>query len=297
MLTPAPPSVPFPASQPLLPSVTVNATPLQTPVATPHAGAIPIGGAFAPAGYSPPLSLPSNNATPTPVSFTFTPPAYQPMVSLSQASLAVQLAAERTAKTYEAELEAQREQQVRASEQIEALRIQVQQERSRACTLEDELTWFRDTLEESHTELALLKSESSNARNFLIGMQKEAALESERSAKQQLEAQLLKANARIASLLDPDDRHASQVMPQSMVLEGEELRAKLTTKASARVALAGASVELATELTPQHVNRLAQHVEAVIFGVGRGDLERTQLLLAAVLDRPCVQRVLASGAP
>ena len=72
------------------------------------------------------------------------------------------------------------------------------------------------------------------------------------------------ANSRIASLLDPDDRHASQVMPQSMVLEGEELRAKLTTKASARVALAGASVEPATELTPQHVNRLAQHVEAVM---------------------------------
>jgi hypothetical protein len=82
-----------------------------------------------------------------------------------------------------------------------------------------------------------------------------------------------------------------------MLDEGECLREQLTTKAAARKTLAGVSAVPQTELTRQRVNQLTQHIEAVLFGAGRGDLERTQLLLAAVLDRPVVQRLLGAGAP
>ena len=86
-------------------------------------------------------------------------------------------------------------------------------------------------------------------------------------------------------------------MKQVQIENGQELIGQLTTKAAARKTLAGASAEPTTELTPQRINQLAQHIEAVIFGAGDGNLERTQLLLAAVLDRPVVQRLLGAGAP
>jgi hypothetical protein len=45
-------------------------------------------------------------------------------------------------------------------------------------------------------------------------------------------------------------------------------------------------------LTRRRINQLAEHVEVVLCGGGHGNLHRTQLLLAAVLDRPVVQRLL-----
>jgi hypothetical protein len=45
-------------------------------------------------------------------------------------------------------------------------------------------------------------------------------------------------------------------------------------------------------LTRRRINQLAEHVEVVLCGGGHGDLHRTQLLLAAVLDRLVVRRLL-----
>ena len=66
-------------------------------------------------------------------------------------------------------------------------------------------------------------------------------------------------------------------------------------QADARDTVAASAAVPAPALTQSRVNVLAHHIEAVIFGAGHGDLKRTQLLLAAVLDRPTVQRVLGSG--
>ena len=46
-------------------------------------------------------------------------------------------------------------------------------------------------------------------------------------------------------------------------------------------------------LTKTRVNQFAKHIEAVILGAGAGDLGRTQIMLAAVLDRPAIQRMLS----
>ena len=50
----------------------------------------------------------------------------------------------------------------------------------------------------------------------------------------------------------------------------------------------------ASELfTPTRLNQLTQHMEEVLFDSGKGDLNRTQYILASFIARPVVQRTLA----
>ena len=71
----------------------------------------------------------------------------------------------------------------------------------------------------------------------------------------------LEATAREQARERHAGRHASDCVKQTAIEEGETLRELLTTKASARETLAGASTEPMTELTPQRINQLVQHVE------------------------------------
>ena len=226
------------------------------------------------------------------------------MVPAADAAIAIQAAAERTACVLQAEMESREERHRAETESREARhREEMAQLREHACELEDELHWHREALEEAGNELALLRREASNASNFLAASAARAERDQQIRARQLLEEQLSEATKRIESLLTErshqrfHDRHASNAVKQPQIEEGEALRVQLTTKASARETLTGASATPETKLTPQRINQLAKHIEAVLFGAGRGDLERTQLLLAAVLDRPVVQRLLSAGAP
>ncbi|KOO35924.1 hypothetical protein Ctob_015561, partial [Chrysochromulina tobinii] len=205
------------------------------------------------------------------------------------------------------ETESLREEIARQHEHSECQRRENESLRERSCTVEDESQHLRELLDESHSQIEMMKKQSANVKNFCRAMNLEKDLEHERLARQVnndlLKEQLQRATERIEELLKErererfEGRHASEVVTDVMIDEGECLREQLTTKAAARKTLAGASAVPQTELTLRRVNQLAQHIEAVLFGAGRGDLERTQLLLAAVLDRPVVQRLLGAGAP
>jgi hypothetical protein len=90
------------------------------------------------------------------------------------------------------------------------------------------------------------------------------------------------------------ERHASDFMSTGQLGKGDELREQLSTKQGAKTVLQHPTSEGANLLTTQRINQLAAHVEMMLFGSGAGDLSRTQLILAAVLDRPVVQRLLAN---
>ena len=247
------------------------------------------------------------------------------MVSAEEALTAVMEAAKLTFQVYDGvmhehierhrrENESLREEIAQQHEHIEchrreneSLREQNESLRERSCTVEDESQHLRELLAESYSQIEMMKKQSVNAKNFCLVMDLRKDLQHQRLARQVnndlLKEQLQRATERIEELLKErererfEGRHASEIVTDMMIDEGECLREQLTTKAKARKTLAGASAVPQTELTPQHVNRLAQHIEAVLFGAGRGDLERTQLLLAAVLDRPVVQRLLGAGGP
>ena len=236
------------------------------------------------------------------------------MVHAAQAAAAIQLATEVTALSYETTIEGIKQDHRTETTELRAENAKL---RDQNCELQDDLQELQDhfddsreelatmekALHNSRTEIAMLETEKPNVQNFVRAMTAERRLKGEQLSVELLRQQLSVAHERIEAVLKEqakerrETRHASEAISQVCIEEGSALREQLTTKASARKTLSGASAEPMTELTPQHVNRLAQHIEAVLFGAGRGDLERTQLLLAAVLDRPCVQRLLGAGAP
>lgn len=83
--------------------------------------------------------------------------------------------------------------------------------------------------------------------------------------------------------------------------KGDHLQEHLKTDAGARQA--GLLPELQAEppssekdvgLTPQRVDQLAAHLEQQLFATGAGKVDRTRLLVSALLKRPAVQRLLST---
>ena len=313
--------IPLAAACFMNPSATPTATaavPIVTPISTFAASSTPLTTVAPTPIAAVPTGLPMAHAIPTaaasfaPPNFAFTfspppPPADVPSAEKTtggktvSAEEAVHLAAERTAMEYETVIEGM---ETHHRETTDQLRGELMEAHERANELEDELHWAHEALVESRSEIDTLKAASVNTGNFLTAMNAKSALGCEQRARQSLEMQLREATLRIETLLTERDaerlgshRHASDLVKTAQIDEGEALRERLTTKASTRKLLAGASAELMTDLTPQRINQLAQHIEAVIFGAGRGHLQRTQLLLAAILDRPVIQRLLGAGAP
>jgi hypothetical protein len=87
-----------------------------------------------------------------------------------------------------------------------------------------------------------------------------------------------------------------RVCGSSMIEAGDALREELAgSKARAKAALA--SNATLDERARRHMNKLAEHVESELFGVGAGDAERTTLILSMVMERPAIRRLLAAEAP
>ena len=68
-----------------------------------------------------------------------------------------------------------------------------------------------------------------------------------------------------------------------------QLKAKEMSSVEGRAKAAGLSI--------QQFNRLVRHLETILFGSGVGEVFRTKLLLAALLERPTVRSLLGSDAP
>lgn len=219
---------------------------------------------------------------------------------------ALRMAVTETAKAYEIEIS---ELETRHEAERAALQAEIEQLRQQLMELQDEQSWMRGALEEAKAaaaaEVDKLVKESANVGNFLALLKARAKCEAEARARQSLEEQLNEAMSRIKDLLTARReeqhraRHASMMVSQAQLDAGEELRSRMVTKEGARelLAEAAASDPKVVELTTVRINQLAKHIEAVIFGAGRGNLERTQLIMAAMLDRPVVQRLLGAKAP
>ena len=108
---------------------------------------------------------------------------------------------------------------------------------ARASELEDDFFSLYESFEEAKRELQAVRENS----NFLMVMRAKGAARKEADRRLELEAQLLTANTRIQELLVSnaavrrEGRHASEVVKQVHIEQGEELRELLSTKVCRRV--------------------------------------------------------------
>jgi hypothetical protein len=129
-------------------------------------------------------------------------------------------------------------------------------------------------------------------RNVLALWQAQGKVQGEETVEAQLQCAYERLNAAVPERARERHagRHVSHALSQAEVEAGEALRQRMRTKADARMEDAGEPEDASP--TRRRINQLAEHVQVVLCGGGHGDLHRTQLLLAAVLDRPVVQRLL-----
>jgi len=245
--------------------------PVAAASALPIASAVPL-----PDGQT--SHLPCASAMPLP---STTPPSSQQplskalgkqkMVPAEEAAAAVQAAAELAAAVVSTEYEQRLvETNKRHHVEIEALREENARQSERSCAVEDESQHLREQLDEACSQIELMTKASGNAKFYCLYTESQRALNNERRAHKVhddfLTQQLQRATERVEALLAErelerfEGRHASDVVTDSMIGEGEALREQLTTKAAARKTLAGASAAPTTKLTSRHVNRLAEHM-------------------------------------
>ena len=260
--------------------------------------AAPVDASFAPAGFD----------------FTFSPPTEEGkalagmMVPAEDAAFAIHKASEMTAILYENQIVTMQEETSLLRRENAELREAFEEQREISHELQDELQYFKDELAASKTEHENLAS-SPNVVALWSAQHDRAEAQREQA---KLAGQLEEANLRIEQLLKQErhehyeGRHSSKVVSQELIDAGASLGKQLSTKAGARELLADASAHSQSSvrnwtggtmpeagLTKRRVNQFAQHIEAVILGAGAGDLGRTQIMLAAVLDRPVIQRMLS----
>ena len=117
-------------------------------------------------------------------------------------------------------------------------------------------------------------------------------------SKAQSEAHALKAQSAADQAKIKELNHLSSVGAR-LRAKGGELRVQLSSESQARGAIL--HDELATPLavhatsvglTERRVNQLVSHIEEELFVSGAGNVGRTRLLVAALLKRPAVQRLL-----
>lgn len=89
------------------------------------------------------------------------------------------------------------------------------------------------------------------------------------------------------------------VLGAKLMKDGAELLKQLDSESSTRFALLEDELARPTAtsasdvgLTDRRVDQLAKHLELQLFGAGAGKIDRTKLLVAALLRRPAVQRLL-----
>eukprot|EP00962_Isochrysis_galbana_P023031 scaffold6910_cov136-Isochrysis_galbana.AAC.4 len=164
---------------------------------------------------------------------------------------------------------------------------------------------YERELADATREIDMLKEQVKSmasapaAGNMLKTMAAMGKAAEARKKEVELTAQLEHAKNKIEELMREqnkerfDERHVSQFMSQAHLEAGRRLRQELSTKRGAKQVLGDAAAEAAEpEIGQRRINQLAEHIELMLFGSGQGDVNRTQLILAAVLDRPVVQRLL-----
>ena len=109
---------------------------------------------------------------------------------------------------------------------------QAQRHCERACVLEDDFSVINESFEEAKAELVALRQDT----NFVAVMRAKGAHRQEKDQRLLLEAQLLSANSRIQELLSSnaaerrEGRHASEMVKQAHIDQGEALRRQLSKK-------------------------------------------------------------------
>eukprot|EP00966_Prymnesium_polylepis_P084801 1963111-Prymnesium_polylepis.1 len=228
------------------------------------------------------------------------------VVPLEDAARAVESAIQLTSAAYESEIK-----DINAFflKDAERRRKENRELRALASELEDELQWYREELAESLAQVELVRRESealaresTNAQNFTAVLRAKEQLSKEVHERQRLEGQLSKLSGQLAEAHHRLQEYAnSGVVGERLTAKGNELREKMNTRAGAsEVMRLEWEIDQNTEKeleVGRRVNQLAAHIEREIFGAGAGDINRTQLLVLALLDRPALRALLGKHAP
>ena len=221
------------------------------------------------------------------------------VAAAAAATAAAAAAAAAEARQQVEELETQRDQLLQEKEELEGM---VQEQQSE---LEGRQAEYQRELADATREIDALQEQVKSmasapaAGNVLKTMAAMGKVKEAQKKELELTAQLQHAKDKIEELMRErskerfDGRHESHFMSQAQLDAGQGLRHELSTKRGAQQALEEAAAQNAEpEIGGRRINQLAEHIEKVLFGSGQGDVSRTQLILAAVLDRPVVQRLL-----
>ena len=124
----------------------------------------------------------------------------------------------------------------------------------------------------------------------------------------QLGGELKYANERITHLLSEVAELAeaaknetafagiARIIAPSAIQAADETRAKMASAGGAAAAVAAAAGEK-SDVGEARIAQMARQLEKLLYGGGGGNLERTRLLWAAVVERPAIQRLFNLTAP
>merc|ERR1740124_953036 len=134
---------------------------------------------------------------------------------------------------------------------------------------------------------------------------------------QKLGAELKYANEKIANLLsklaqaaeknDTTSDDFIRIISRSAIKTGDQLRAEMASSVGAKAAVAAAKAAVAAATSEEsseessvgdaRIAQMARQVEKLLYGGGAGNLERTRVLWAAVLERPAIRRLFNLDGP
>ena len=129
-----------------------------------------------------------------------------------------------------------------------------------------------------------------------------------RSQVKKLSAELKYANERITRLVSEVTELAeaaknetafagiARIISPSAIEAADDTRLKMASAEGAAAAVAAAAGEK-SDVSEARITQMARQLERLLYGGGAGNLERTRVLWAAVVERPAIQRLLNLTAP
>lgn len=110
--------------------------------------------------------------------------------------------------------------------------------------------------------------------------------------------QLLSEVAELAEAADNSTAFGgiARIITPSAIKTGDKLRAKMASAEGAQAAVAAASGEK-SDVGEARIAQMARQLEKLLYGGGAGNVERTRVLWAAVVERPAIQRLFNLTAP
>ena len=129
-----------------------------------------------------------------------------------------------------------------------------------------------------------------------------------RSQVKKLSAELKYANERITRLVSEVTELAeaaknetafagiARIISPSAIEAADDTRLKMASAEGAAAAVAAAAGEK-SDVSEARIAQMARQLERLLYGGGAGNLERTRVLWAAVVERPAIQRLLNLTAP